>query len=77
LLQALNQLNFNSSSAVYEKLFLKLPEFDLNPPFCYAAIRLAHTENLAQSLATKDPEIRIACMIMELSDKYGKRHFHH
>lgn len=36
--------------------------------------RLAHTENLAQSLATKDPEIRIACMIMELSDKYGKRH---
>ncbi|WP_068618125.1 Crp/Fnr family transcriptional regulator [Paenibacillus tuaregi] len=34
--------------------------------------RLAHTENLAQSLATKDPEIRIAYMIMELSDKYGK-----
>ncbi|WP_340008257.1 Crp/Fnr family transcriptional regulator [Paenibacillus sp. FSL K6-0276] len=35
--------------------------------------RLAHTENLAQSLATKDPEIRIAYMIMELSDKYGKQ----
>lgn len=34
--------------------------------------RLAHTENLAQSLATKDPEIRIAYMIMELRDKYGK-----
>lgn len=34
--------------------------------------RLAHTENLAQSLATKDPEIRIAYMILELSDKYGK-----
>lgn len=34
--------------------------------------RLAHTENLAQSLATKDPEIRIAYTIMELSDKYGK-----
>lgn len=35
--------------------------------------RLAHTENLAQSLATKDPEIRIACMILELSDIYGKQ----
>ncbi|WP_379152255.1 Crp/Fnr family transcriptional regulator [Paenibacillus sp. sgz5001063] len=34
--------------------------------------RLAHTENLAQSLATKDPEIRIAYMILELSDVYGK-----
>ncbi|WP_379134154.1 Crp/Fnr family transcriptional regulator [Paenibacillus sp. sgz500958] len=34
--------------------------------------RLAHTENLAQSLATKDPEIRIAYMILELSDKYGR-----
>ncbi|MFD1773683.1 Crp/Fnr family transcriptional regulator [Paenibacillus rhizophilus] len=34
--------------------------------------RLAHTENLAQSLATKDPEIRIAHMILELSVKYGK-----
>ncbi|WP_410511882.1 Crp/Fnr family transcriptional regulator [Paenibacillus sp. BR2-3] len=34
--------------------------------------RLAHTENLAQSLATKDPEIRIAYMILELTDKYGK-----
>ncbi|AKG34223.1 Crp/Fnr family transcriptional regulator [Paenibacillus durus] len=34
--------------------------------------RLAHTENLAQSLATKDPEIRIAHMILELGVKYGK-----
>ncbi|CAH8245094.1 Crp/Fnr family transcriptional regulator [Paenibacillus melissococcoides] len=34
--------------------------------------RLAHTENLAQSLATKDPEIRIAYMILELGNKYGK-----
>lgn len=34
--------------------------------------RLAHTENLAQSLATKDPEIRIAYMISELGYKYGK-----
>lgn len=39
--------------------------------------RLAHTENLAQSLATKDPEIRIAYMIMELSDKYGKQRGDH
>ncbi|NGM84583.1 Crp/Fnr family transcriptional regulator [Paenibacillus sp. 7124] len=35
--------------------------------------RLAHTENLAQSLATKDPEIRIAHMILELGVKYGKQ----
>ncbi|ULO06194.1 Crp/Fnr family transcriptional regulator [Paenibacillus sp. 19GGS1-52] len=35
--------------------------------------RLAHTENLAQSLATKDPEIRIAYMILELGHKYGKQ----
>jgi CRP/FNR family transcriptional regulator, anaerobic regulatory protein len=34
--------------------------------------RLAHAENLAQSLATKDPEIRIVHMILELVDKYGK-----
>lgn len=34
--------------------------------------RLAHTENLAQSLATKDPEVRIAYLIMELSERYGK-----
>lgn len=34
--------------------------------------RLAHTENLAQSLATKDPEIRIAYMILELGNIYGK-----
>ncbi|GGF94765.1 Crp/Fnr family transcriptional regulator [Paenibacillus albidus] len=34
--------------------------------------RLAHTEKLAQSLATKDPEIRIAYMIMEMGHKYGK-----
>lgn len=34
--------------------------------------RLAATENLAQSLATNDPEIRIAYMILELGRKYGK-----
>lgn len=34
--------------------------------------RLAATENLAQSLATNDPEIRIAYMILELGHKYGK-----
>ena len=33
--------------------------------------RLAHTENLAQSLATKDPEVRIAQMIVEYCDKFG------
>lgn len=35
--------------------------------------RLAATENLAQSLATSDPEIRIAYMILEMGRKYGKR----
>ncbi|MHA6528867.1 Crp/Fnr family transcriptional regulator [Paenibacillus sp. BAC0078] len=49
-----------------------------NPDISYKLLktvtkRLAHTENLAQSLATKDPEIRIAYMILELSDKYGKQ----
>lgn len=34
--------------------------------------RLAATENLAQSLATNDPEIRIAYMILELGHKYGR-----
>lgn len=34
--------------------------------------RLAHTENLAQNLATKDPEVRIAQMILEFCQKYGK-----
>ncbi|OIJ17944.1 cAMP-binding protein [Anaerobacillus alkalidiazotrophicus] len=33
--------------------------------------RLAHTENLAQNLATKDPEIRIAQMILEFAEKFG------
>lgn len=33
--------------------------------------RLTHTENLAQNLATKDPEIRIAHMILEFEEKFG------
>lgn len=33
--------------------------------------RLAHTENLAQSLATKDPEVRLAQMILEFCQKFG------
>ena len=33
--------------------------------------RLAHTENLAQNLATKDPEVRIAHMLLEFSQKFG------
>ncbi len=37
--------------------------------------RLAHTENLAQNLATKDPEIRIVQMILEFAEKFGiKKH---
>lgn len=34
--------------------------------------RLAHTEDLAQTLATKDPEVRIAHMILEFCQKFGK-----
>ncbi|CAM3938687.1 Crp/Fnr family transcriptional regulator [Mesobacillus zeae] len=34
--------------------------------------RLAHTENLAQTLATKDPEVRIAHLILEFCQKFGK-----
>jgi CRP/FNR family transcriptional regulator len=33
--------------------------------------RLAHTENLAQNLATKDPEVRIIHMILEFCQKFG------
>lgn len=35
--------------------------------------RLQETENLAQNLATNDIEIRIAYMIQEFSEKYGKK----
>ncbi|WP_232695502.1 Crp/Fnr family transcriptional regulator [Brevibacillus daliensis] len=34
--------------------------------------RLAQTEKLAHNLATKDPEVRIAYLIIELCEKYGK-----
>lgn len=33
--------------------------------------RLAHTENLVQNLATKDPETRIANLILEFCEDYG------
>jgi CRP-like cAMP-binding protein len=33
--------------------------------------RLTQTENLAQNLATKDAEIRIAYMLLEFAEKYG------
>lgn len=35
--------------------------------------RLAHTETLAQNLATKDPEVRIAHMILEFCQKFGTK----
>lgn len=35
--------------------------------------RLAHTENLVQNLATKDPEVRIAHMLLEFSRKFGTK----
>jgi len=35
--------------------------------------RLAHTEDLAQNLATKDPEVRIAHMILEFCQKFGTK----
>ncbi|MDQ0087585.1 CRP/FNR family transcriptional regulator [Paenibacillus anaericanus] len=34
--------------------------------------RLAHTENLAQNLATKNSDARVAYMIMEFCDKFGR-----
>ncbi|MDM5189131.1 Crp/Fnr family transcriptional regulator [Bacillus sp. DX4.1] len=34
--------------------------------------RLAHTENLAQNLATNNPEVRIAYIILEFCEKYGE-----
>lgn len=55
-----------------EQLMTENPEISLRV-LKSVTKRLAHTENLAQSLATKDPEIRIAYMIMELSDKYGQQ----
>lgn len=36
--------------------------------------RLAHTENLAQNLATKNPDVRIAYMILEFCQKFGKHY---
>lgn len=35
--------------------------------------RLAHTENLAQNLATKDPEVRIIHMILEFCQRFGTK----
>lgn len=35
--------------------------------------RLAHTENLVQNLATKDPETRIANMIVEFCESFGTK----
>ncbi|WP_445487837.1 Crp/Fnr family transcriptional regulator [Niallia sp. 03133] len=35
--------------------------------------RLSHTEDLAQTLATKDPEVRIAFLLAEFSEKFGKK----
>ncbi|MDM5155644.1 Crp/Fnr family transcriptional regulator [Bacillus sp. DX1.1] len=34
--------------------------------------RLAHTENLAQNLATNNPEVRIAYIILEFCERYGE-----
>ncbi|MNI66934.1 cAMP receptor protein [compost metagenome] len=34
--------------------------------------RLAHTENLAQNLATKNPEVRVAYTILEFCQKFGR-----
>jgi CRP/FNR family transcriptional regulator len=35
--------------------------------------RLAHAENLVQTLATKDAEVRLANLILDLSEKYGRK----
>ena len=36
--------------------------------------RLSHTEDLARTLATKDPEVRIADMLIEFCEKFGTEH---
>ncbi|NRG30872.1 Crp/Fnr family transcriptional regulator [Niallia circulans] len=36
--------------------------------------RLSHTEDLARMLATKDPEVRIADMLLEFCEKFGTEH---
>ncbi|MGV3240533.1 Crp/Fnr family transcriptional regulator, partial [Streptococcus hyovaginalis] len=33
-----------------------------------------HTEDLARTLATKDPEVRIADMLIEFCEKFGTEH---
>ncbi|WP_394238052.1 Crp/Fnr family transcriptional regulator [Niallia oryzisoli] len=60
------------TKADMDRIMLENPEISLK---LLKAItkRLAHTENLAQNLATKDPEIRIVSMILEFCQKFGTK----
>ena len=53
-------------------ILLKNPEISLKLLKAVTK-RLAHTEDLAQNLATKDPEVRIAHMILEFCQKFGTK----
>lgn len=59
---------------------LKKQDFDQimlsNPDISFKLLktitkRLSHTEDLARTLATKDPEVRIADMLLEFCEKFG------
>ena len=59
---------------------LKKTDFDQimanNPDISFKLLktitkRLSHTEDLARTLATKDPEVRIADMLLEFCEKFG------
>lgn len=62
---------------------LKKQDFDQimlsNPEISFKLLktitkRLSHTEDLARTLATKDPEVRIADMLLEFCEKFGTEH---
>lgn len=53
-----------------DQIMLENPEISLKIVTSLTK-RLAHTENLAQNLATKDPEIRIIHMILEFCHRFG------
>ena len=76
-----NVMNFSAYALEDTKIcLLNKQDFDHtltnNPDISFKLLktitnRLSHTENLARTLATKDPEIRIAEMLLEFCVKFG------
>ena len=60
------------SKASMDKIILSNPTIAIKL-LKEVARRLAETENLAQNLATKDAELRIAYVLLELSEKYSNK----